>query len=43
LPEAKTDEGETTSQGSKAEELDPKALMEIDRVGWDWRYMANDG
>nr|GEZ04375.1 hypothetical protein [Tanacetum cinerariifolium] len=20
----------------------PKALMEIDRVGWDWSYMAND-
>nr|GFA75750.1 hypothetical protein [Tanacetum cinerariifolium] len=29
-------------QGSKAEEQAPKALMEIDGVGWDWRYMAND-
>nr|GEV11068.1 uncharacterized mitochondrial protein AtMg00810-like [Tanacetum cinerariifolium] len=30
-------------QGSKAEEQAPKALMEIDVVGWDWSYMANDG
>nr|GFA72287.1 hypothetical protein [Tanacetum cinerariifolium] len=30
-------------QGSKAEEQDPKALMAIDKVGWDWSYMANDG
>nr|GEY30006.1 hypothetical protein [Tanacetum cinerariifolium] len=29
-------------QGSKAEEQTPKALMAIDRVGWDWSYMAND-
>nr|GFA89589.1 hypothetical protein [Tanacetum cinerariifolium] len=29
-------------QGSKAEEHAPKALMAIDRVGWDWIYMAND-
>nr|GEW83344.1 hypothetical protein [Tanacetum cinerariifolium] len=29
-------------QGSKAEEQYPKALMAIDRVGWDWSYMAND-
>nr|GEX94828.1 hypothetical protein [Tanacetum cinerariifolium] len=29
-------------QGSKAEEQAPKALMEIDGVGWDWSYMAND-
>nr|GEY97208.1 hypothetical protein [Tanacetum cinerariifolium] len=29
--------------GSKAEEQAPKALMVIDRVGWDWSYMANDG
>nr|GEX28455.1 hypothetical protein [Tanacetum cinerariifolium] len=28
--------------GSKAEEQAPKALMAIDRVGWDWSYMAND-
>nr|GFB86627.1 hypothetical protein [Tanacetum cinerariifolium] len=28
-------------QGSKAKEQAPKALMEIDRVGWDWSYMAN--
>nr|GEZ33497.1 hypothetical protein [Tanacetum cinerariifolium] len=30
-------------QGSKAEEQALKALMAIDRVGWDWSYMANDG
>nr|GEZ90533.1 hypothetical protein [Tanacetum cinerariifolium]GEZ90547.1 hypothetical protein [Tanacetum cinerariifolium] len=29
-------------QGSKTEEQAPKALMAIDGVGWDWRYMAND-
>nr|GEZ69400.1 hypothetical protein [Tanacetum cinerariifolium] len=29
-------------QGSKVEEQTPKALMEIDGVGWDWSYMAND-
>nr|GEW46468.1 putative ribonuclease H-like domain-containing protein [Tanacetum cinerariifolium] len=29
-------------QGSKVEEQAPKALMAIDRVGWDWSYMAND-
>nr|GEX70411.1 ribonuclease H-like domain-containing protein [Tanacetum cinerariifolium] len=29
-------------QGSKAEELALKALMAIDKVGWDWSYMAND-
>nr|GFD39748.1 hypothetical protein [Tanacetum cinerariifolium] len=29
-------------QGSKVEEQALKALMEIDRVGWDWSYMAND-
>nr|GEV75759.1 putative ribonuclease H-like domain-containing protein [Tanacetum cinerariifolium] len=29
-------------QGSKVKEQDPKALMEIDGVGWDWSYMAND-
>nr|GEY95867.1 ribonuclease H-like domain-containing protein [Tanacetum cinerariifolium] len=29
-------------QESKAEEQAPKALMAIDRVGWDWSYMAND-
>nr|GFB63892.1 hypothetical protein [Tanacetum cinerariifolium] len=28
--------------GSKAKEKAPKALMAIDRVGWDWSYMAND-
>nr|GEZ68266.1 ribonuclease H-like domain-containing protein [Tanacetum cinerariifolium] len=32
---------DTYRQGSKAEEQTPKALMEIDRVGWDWSYMAN--
>nr|GEW26072.1 hypothetical protein [Tanacetum cinerariifolium] len=29
-------------QGSKVEEHDPKALMAIDGVGWDWSYMTND-
>nr|GEX49526.1 hypothetical protein [Tanacetum cinerariifolium] len=29
-------------QRSKVEEQAPKVLMEIDRVGWDWSYMAND-
>nr|GEX88041.1 hypothetical protein [Tanacetum cinerariifolium] len=29
-------------QGSKVEEQAPKALMAIDKVGWDWSYMAND-
>nr|GEU76566.1 hypothetical protein [Tanacetum cinerariifolium] len=29
-------------QGFKAEEQAPKAVMVIDRVGWDWSYMAND-
>nr|GFB86018.1 hypothetical protein [Tanacetum cinerariifolium] len=29
-------------QGSKAKKQAPKALMAIDRVGWDWSYMAND-
>nr|GEU54006.1 hypothetical protein [Tanacetum cinerariifolium] len=29
-------------QGSKVEEQAPKALMEINGVGWDWSYMAND-
>nr|GEZ66413.1 hypothetical protein [Tanacetum cinerariifolium] len=29
-------------QGSKVEDQAPKALMEIDRMGWDWSYMAND-
>nr|GEY69909.1 ribonuclease H-like domain-containing protein [Tanacetum cinerariifolium] len=29
-------------QGSKVEEQTQKALMAIDRVRWDWSYMAND-
>nr|GEW12690.1 hypothetical protein [Tanacetum cinerariifolium] len=29
-------------QGSKAEEHVLKALMVIDRVGWDWSYMENE-
>nr|GEX93494.1 putative ribonuclease H-like domain-containing protein [Tanacetum cinerariifolium] len=33
---------DTYRQGSKAKEQAPKALMAIDRVGWDWSYMAND-
>nr|GFC00010.1 hypothetical protein [Tanacetum cinerariifolium] len=28
--------------GSKVEELAPKALMVIDRVGWDWSFMENE-
>nr|GFC71345.1 hypothetical protein [Tanacetum cinerariifolium] len=30
-------------QRSKTEEKTPKALMAINEVGWDWRYMANEG
>nr|GEY63108.1 hypothetical protein [Tanacetum cinerariifolium] len=33
---------DTYRQGSKAKEQTPKALMEIDGVGWDSSYMAND-
>nr|GEV08645.1 hypothetical protein [Tanacetum cinerariifolium] len=33
---------EKFNQGSKTEESAPKALMAIDRVGWDWSYMANE-
>nr|GFA26470.1 hypothetical protein [Tanacetum cinerariifolium] len=33
---------DTYRQGSKAEEQAPKALMAIDRVGWDWSYMSNN-
>nr|GEW77356.1 hypothetical protein [Tanacetum cinerariifolium] len=33
---------ENFKQGSKVEEFAPKALMAIDRVGWDWSYMANE-
>nr|GEU56150.1 hypothetical protein [Tanacetum cinerariifolium] len=29
-------------QGSKVEEQAPKALMAIDKVGWDWSIMANE-
>nr|GEU70349.1 hypothetical protein [Tanacetum cinerariifolium] len=29
-------------QGSKVKEHAPKALIAIDRVGWDWSYMEND-
>nr|GFD29488.1 hypothetical protein [Tanacetum cinerariifolium] len=29
-------------QWYKVKEQAPKALMAIDRVGWDWSYMAND-
>nr|GEV33335.1 putative ribonuclease H-like domain-containing protein [Tanacetum cinerariifolium] len=32
---------EIYKQGSKEEEKAPKDLMAIDRVGWDWSYMAN--
>nr|GEV02937.1 ribonuclease H-like domain-containing protein [Tanacetum cinerariifolium] len=34
---------ENYTQGSKAKEKTPKALMGIDGVGWDWSYMANEG
>nr|GFA02130.1 hypothetical protein [Tanacetum cinerariifolium] len=30
-------------QGSKTEENTPKALMAIDKVRWDWSYLANEG
>nr|GEX82499.1 hypothetical protein [Tanacetum cinerariifolium] len=33
---------ENYKQGSKIEELAPKALMAINEVGWDWSYMANE-
>nr|GEU80005.1 ribonuclease H-like domain, reverse transcriptase, RNA-dependent DNA polymerase [Tanacetum cinerariifolium] len=33
---------ESYKQGSKKEELAPKALMAIDVIGWDWSYMANE-
>nr|GEZ18672.1 hypothetical protein [Tanacetum cinerariifolium] len=33
---------ENYKQGSKIEELAPKALMTINGVGWDWSYMANE-
>nr|GEX20636.1 ribonuclease H-like domain-containing protein [Tanacetum cinerariifolium] len=33
---------ENLKQGSKTEEQAPKDLMAIDRVGWDWSYMANE-
>nr|GEX46930.1 ribonuclease H-like domain-containing protein [Tanacetum cinerariifolium] len=33
---------ENFKQDSKVEEQAPKALMAIDEVRWDWRYMANE-
>nr|GEW41172.1 hypothetical protein [Tanacetum cinerariifolium] len=33
---------DVAGQGSKVKEQAPKALMAIDRVGWDWSYMEND-
>nr|GEZ84966.1 hypothetical protein [Tanacetum cinerariifolium] len=33
---------ESYKQGSKVEELAPKALMAINGVGWDWSYMDNE-
>nr|GFA25787.1 ribonuclease H-like domain-containing protein [Tanacetum cinerariifolium] len=43
LPEAKTEDEEIiTDKGSKVEKQTPKALMEIDRVGWDWSFMVNE-
>nr|GFC84764.1 hypothetical protein [Tanacetum cinerariifolium] len=34
---------ESYRQGSKTKEKTLKALMDIDGVGWDWSYMANEG
>nr|GEV70684.1 ribonuclease H-like domain-containing protein [Tanacetum cinerariifolium] len=33
---------ESYKQGFREEEPAPKALMAIDRIGWDWSYMANE-
>nr|GFD10051.1 hypothetical protein [Tanacetum cinerariifolium] len=33
---------ESYRQGPKAEERNSKALMAIDRIGWDWSYMENE-
>nr|GEU83043.1 copia protein [Tanacetum cinerariifolium] len=33
---------EIYKQGLKVEESAPKALMDIDGVGWDWSYMVNE-
>nr|GEV14920.1 hypothetical protein [Tanacetum cinerariifolium] len=33
---------ESYKQGPKEEEPDPKALMAINGIGWDWSYMANE-
>nr|GEZ34180.1 hypothetical protein [Tanacetum cinerariifolium] len=33
---------ESYKQGPNEEEHAPKALMAIDRIGWDWSYMANE-
>nr|GEV59891.1 hypothetical protein [Tanacetum cinerariifolium] len=33
---------ESYKQGSKEEELAPKALMAINEIGWDWSYIANE-
>nr|GEY10297.1 hypothetical protein [Tanacetum cinerariifolium] len=33
---------ENYKYGSKVKESDPKDLMAIDGVGWDWSYMANE-
>nr|GEW89224.1 copia protein [Tanacetum cinerariifolium] len=33
---------ESYKQGSKEEEPTPKALMDINGIGWDWSYMANE-
>nr|GEV88241.1 hypothetical protein [Tanacetum cinerariifolium] len=33
---------ESYRQGPKEEEQAPKALMAMDRIGWDWSYMANE-
>nr|GEW60143.1 hypothetical protein [Tanacetum cinerariifolium] len=33
---------ESYRQGPKEEEHAPKGLMDIDGIGWDWSYMANE-
>nr|GEV41526.1 hypothetical protein [Tanacetum cinerariifolium] len=42
LPETKTEKGETTTDRGLKLKSRLKALMVIDRVGWDWSYMEND-
>nr|GFD52132.1 hypothetical protein [Tanacetum cinerariifolium] len=42
-PEVRKEQGKKAiDKGFKAEENSSKALMAIDGIGWDWRYMANE-